>query len=395
MDNITKPIYLDNAASTPLLDEVTTEILPYLKWLYGNPSSLHRLGRESFQAVEKARSRVASLIGAKKKEIVFTSGGTEANNLAIKGISNRLKRIDQKRNCVIASSIEHESVLGAVRDLEKNGFNVLLVPTTTNGQIEPENLKKTIPLDGVALVSIMLSNNEVGTIQPVKELAAITHQYGGLFHTDAVQAIGKIPVDVKLLDVDLLSMSSHKIHGPKGVGALYLKEGLMLDPIVSGGGQESDFRSGTENVHGIIGFAKACDIMSSRLEEHRASLVALRDYLIFHVLDKIPDSRVNCSTEERIPNIAHFTFMGVQGEDLVTQLDEHGIAASTGSACSSKHQKPSHVLKAMGFSYAELTGSLRLSISILNTKGEIDRVIPILADIIAELRTHSPFGKSK
>ena len=395
MNHINNLIYFDNAASTPLLDEVTSEILPSLKWHYGNPSSLHRLGRESFQAMEKARSRVASLIGAKKKEIVFTSGGTEANNLAIKGISNRLKSLNPKKNCVIASSIEHESVLGAVRDLEKNEFNVRIVPTTMNGQIEPDNLKKTISSDEVALVSIMLSNNEVGTLQPVKELAAITHHHGGLFHTDAVQAVGKIPVDVKQLDVDLLSMSSHKIHGPKGVGALYLKEGLILDPIVSGGGQESDFRSGTENVHGILGFGKACELAFSRLEEHRTSLIALRDYLIFNVLEKIPDSRVNCSTQERIPNIAHFTFFGVQGEDLVNKLDEHGIAASTGSACSSNHQKPSHVLKAMGFSYAEVTGSLRLSISILNTKREIDMAIPILADIIAETRSHSPFGKSK
>lgn len=395
MDDIDKLIYFDNAASTPLLDEITSEMLLYLRSHYGNPSSLHRLGRESFQAIEKARAHVASLIGSKKKEIVFTSGGTEANNLAIKGISNRLKRLNPKRNCVIASSIEHESVLGAIKDLEKNGFRVRLVPTTINGQIEPENLKKTISSNEVALVSIMLSNNEVGTLQPVKELAALTHHYGGLFHTDAVQAIGKMPVDVKQLDVDLLSMSSHKIHGPKGVGALYLKGGLTLDPIVSGGGQESDFRSGTENVHGIIGFGKACEIASPRLEESRASLIALRDYLIFHVLDKIPDSRVNCSTEKRIPNIAHFTFLGVQGEDLVNKLDEHGIAASTGSACSSKHQKPSHVLKAMGFSYAEVTGSLRLSMSILNTKREIDRAIPVLADIIADLRSRSPFGKSK
>ncbi len=393
MTSTDSTIYFDNAASTPLLDEVTNEILPYLKGHYGNPSSQHRLGRESFLAIERARVRVSSLIGSKRKEIVFTSGGTEANNVAIKGISNRVKRLNPKRNCVIASSIEHESVLGAVRDLELNGFDVRLVPTTRNALVDPHNLEKIIETEEVALVSIMLSNNEVGTIQPIKELAAITHQYGGLFHTDAVQAIGKIPVNVGQLGVDLLSMSSHKIHGPKGVGALYVSEGLVLDPVISGGGQESNRRSGTENVQGIVGFGKASEIASSKLEEYRKYLHELRDYLIAQVLEKIPDSYLNCSSEERLPNIAHFTFYGVQGEDLINKLDERGIAASTGSACSSKYQKPSHVLKAMGLSYAELNGSLRLSFSILNTKTEIDQVIPVLADIVKELRRHSPFDK--
>jgi cysteine desulfurase len=387
-----QPIYFDNAASTPISDEVIGEILPYLKTTYGNPSSLHRFGRDSYRAIEKARARVSSLIGSRRKEIVFTSGGTEANNLAIKGISNRIKKSYPKKNCVIASSIEHESVLGAVRDLERNGFKVCVIPTTSDAYIEPETLRKVITSDEVALVSVMLSNNEVGTLQPIKELAAITHHYGRVFHTDAVQALGKIPINVKKLDIDLLSMSSHKIHGPKGVGALYVNEGLVLDPIMSGGGQESDRRSGTENVHGIVGFGKACEIALSTLDKYRTSVVALRDYLIAQILEKIPNSRANCSTRERLPNIAHFTFVGVEGEDLVNKLDERGIAASTGSACSSKYQKPSHVLRAMGFSYAELTGSLRLSISILNNKEEIDRAVSILADVITELGSLSPFG---
>jgi cysteine desulfurase len=245
-----------------------------------------------------------------------------------------------------------------------------------------------------ALVSVMYANNEVGTIQPVKELAKIAHDAGALFHTDAVQAAGKIPVDVKDLGVDLLSMSSHKINGPKGVGALYIREGLEIMPLIHGGGQESALRSGTENVHGIVGFGKACELAKQRLPEYQKQVAELRDYLIQKVLAEIPHSRLNGLRTGRLPGNAHFTFFGVNGEDLIIKLDESGIAASTGSACSVKKQKPSHVLKAMGFSYEEITGSLRMSLSMQNTKEEVDRTVAALADIVKELRSLSPF-KSK
>jgi cysteine desulfurase len=385
------PIYLDNAASTPILDEVIREMLPYFKEYYGNPSSLHSFGRVTMRAIESARARVSSLIGCRRHEIIFTSGGTEANNLAIKGIAELARKSNPKKNCIITSAIDHESVLEAFRDLEKKGFDVSYLPVTREAQIETAALKRTIIDDRTALVSIMFSNNEVGTIQPIRELATITHQKGGLFHTDAVQAVGKMPIDVKDLGVDLLSASSHKINGPKGVGALYKREGLKLAAIIHGGGQESTLRSGTENVHGIVGFGKACEIAAQRLVSYETEIRALRDYLIDRVLHEIPNSRLNCFTQKRIANIAHFTFFGVNGEDLIIKLDELGIAASTGSACSLRHRRPSHVLKAMGFSYAELTGSLRLSIGILNTKQEIDKAVSILSQALEELRKISPF----
>jgi len=385
------PIYLDNAASTPILDEVIREMLPYIKEYYGNPSSLHRFGRVTMRAIESARARVSSLIGCKRQEIIFTSGGTEANNLAIKGIAELARKSNPEKNCIITSAIDHESVLEAFRDLEKNGFDVTFLPVTRDAQIETAALKRAMKDDRTALVSIMLSNNEVGTIQPIREFATITHQKGGLFHTDAVQAVGKIPIDVKHLGVDLLSASSHKINGPKGVGALYKRDDLKLAPILHGGGQESTLRSGTENVQGIVGFGKACEIASQRLVTYETEIRALRDYMINRVVHEIPNSRLNCLTQKRIANIAHFTFFGVNGEDLITKLDELGIAASTGSACSLRHQRPSHVLKAMGFSHAEITGSLRLSIGILNTKQEIDKAISNLSQAVQELRKLSPF----
>ncbi len=385
------PIYLDNAASTPMLDEVITEMLPYFKEHYGNPSSLHRFGRVTMRAIENARAQVSSLIGSKQHEIIFTSGGTEANNLAIKGIAELVRKTNPEKNCIITSAIEHESILEAFSDLEKKGFEVSYLSVTREAQIETSALKRAIIDDRTALVSVMYSNNEVGTIQPIRELATITHQKGGLFHTDAVQAVGKMTIDVKHLEVDLLSVSAHKINGPKGVGALYRREGLNLAAIIHGGGQESNLRSGTENVQGIVGFGKACQVAAQRLVTYETEVQALRNYMIDRIVHEIPNSRLNCFAQQRIPNIAHFTFLGVNGEDLIIKLDELGIAASTGSACSLRHQKPSHVLKAMGFSYAELTGSLRLSIGILNTKEEIDHAVSVLSKAVDELRKFSPF----
>jgi cysteine desulfurase len=385
-------IYLDNAASTPVADEVISEMLPYLKHQYGNPSSIHKFGRETTRAIQLARKRVAELVNASPREITFTSGGTEADNLALKGAAIHAKNSGRGTR-IITSSIEHDAVLEPCKDLERLGFQVTYLPVTSEGMVRPLDLKKAMSSD-VALVSVMYANNEIGTIQQIIELAGTAHEFGALFHTDAVQAAGKIPIDVKAAGVDLLSMSSHKINGPKGVGALYVKSGVKLAPILHGGGQESTLRSGTENVPGIVGFGKASQMAGERMQAYGQRITQMRDYLIAKVLREIPHSRLNGARDARIPNNAHFTFFGVNGEDLIIKLDEYGIAASTGSACSVKKQKPSHVLKAMGFSYEEITGSLRLSLGLQNTDQEIDRAVAALVKAIGELRQLSPF-KSK
>jgi cysteine desulfurase len=384
-------IYLDTAASTPVADEVIAEMLPYLKERYGNPSSMHKFGRETTRAIHLARKRVAEMIAASSPgEIIFTSGGTEANNLALKGAAIHVKSKMPKKNRIITSSIEHDAVLEPCKDLEDRGFVTMHLPVTGEGLIRPSELKNMIS-DNVALVSIMYANNEVGTIQPIKELVEITHQAGAVFHTDAVQAAGKLPLNVKSLGVDMMSLSSHKINGPKGVGALYISSNLKILPIIHGGGQERDLRSGTENVPGIVGFGKACELASKRMMHYQEHVAGLRNYVVERILKEIPRSRLNGLRTERIANNAHFTFFGVNGEDLIIKLDENGIAASTGSACSVRKQKPSHVLRAMGFSYEEITGSLRLSFGMHNTKDEVDRAINVLSSIIKELRELSPF----
>lgn len=386
-------IYLDSAASTPVADEVIAEMLPFMKQQYGNPSSIHRFGRETTRAIQLARKRVAGLVGASPREITFTSGGTEADNLALKGAM--MQTGGQKKNRIITSSIEHDAILEPCKDLERMGIQVTYLPVTGEGLVRPSDFKDIISQhDDVALVSIMYANNEVGTVQPIKELADIVHRASALFHTDAVQATGKVPINVKSLGVDMMSMSSHKINGPKGVGALYVRSGLNIMPIIHGGGQEMSLRSGTENVPGIVGFGKACELAAKRMSEYQQHVAGLRDYLVELVLQEIPHSRLNGSRIDRIPNNAHFTFFGVNGEDLIIKLDENGVAASTGSACSVKKQKPSHVLKAMRFSYEEITGSLRLSLGMHNTKEEIDRTVLALSSVVQELRELSPF-KSK
>jgi cysteine desulfurase len=384
-------IYLDTAASTPVADEVIEEMLPYLKERYGNPSSIHKFGRETARAINLARKRVAEMIGASSpREITFTSGGTEANNLALKGTAIHVQSKMPKKNMIITSSIEHDAVLEPCKDLEDRGFVTMHLPVTGEGFVRPSELKNMIS-DNVALVSIMYANNEVGTIQPIKELVEITHQAGALFHTDAVQAAGKLPLNVKNLGVDMMSLSSHKINGPKGVGALYIRSNLKILPIIHGGGQEWYLRSGTENVPGIVGFGKACELANKRMRHYQEHVAGLRNYVVERVLKEIPRSRLNGLRSERIANNAHFTFFGVNGEDLIIKLDENGIAASTGSACSVKKQKQSHVLKAMGFSYEEITGSLRLSLGMHNTKDEVDRAVNVLSSVIEELRELSPF----
>ena len=383
-------IYLDSAASTPVADEVIHEMVPYLKHQFGNPSSIHSFGRETTRAIQLARRQVAELVGATPSEIIFTSGGTEADNLAVKGAAEYSRSTLGKCH-IITSQIEHDAVLEPCRDLERLGYSVTYLPVTERGMVRPDDLKEALT-EQTALVSVMYANNEVGAIQPVKELCRITHEAGSFFHTDAVQAAGKIPVNVKDIGADLLSMSSHKINGPKGVGALYIRRGLDIVPLIHGGGQESELRSGTENVPGIVGFGKACELAGKKFPEYQKQVSVLRDYLISQVLHNIPHSRLNGpAAADRLPANAHLTFFGVNGEDLIIKLDENGIAASTGSACSVKKQKPSHVLKAMGFSYEEITGSLRLTLSMENTKEEIDQTVTVLSRIVQELRSLSPF----
>jgi len=378
-------IYLDNAASTQIHEDVLNSMLPYLKEQYGNPSSIHRYGRLAHKAIEKARKQIASLINAEPSEILLTSGGTESNNTALRGIAMK-----NTSGQIITSSIEHDAILEPCKKLEQNGFDVDYLPVNKFGMVDSSVLKSHIS-DKTILVSIMFGNNEVGTIQMISELSKICNENNILFHTDAVQAVGKIPLDVKKLGIDLLSISSHKLYGPKGIGALYIKNGIDIDPVILGGGQERGLRSGTENVANIVGFGKACEIAKNNLNENITQMKKLRDNLVEKVLNEIPEVVLNGHPQSRLPNNAHFTFLGVNGEDLIIKLDEYGIAASTGSACSVNTQKASHVLQAMGFSLEQITGSLRLTIGIFNDQKEIDQTVGILKKVVQELRSVSPF----
>ena len=378
-------IYLDNAASTQIHSDVLDSMLPFLKEQYGNPSSIHRYGRLSRKAIHKARKQIASLINADPAEILITSGGTESNNTVLIGISSQFP--DSQ---IITSSIEHDAILEPCKKLISNGFQVNYLSVDKSGIINTMDLKNTISKK-TSLVSIMFGNNEVGTIQPISEIVKICHENKVVFHTDAVQAVGKVAINVKELDVDLLSISSHKLHGPKGVGALYIKDGVKIDPVILGGGQEFRLRSGTENVASIVGFGQACEIAQNNLIENNSLIKKLQTLLVKRVLDEIPEVTFNGHSEYRLSNNAHFTFLGVNGEDLIIKLDEYGIAASTGSACSVNTQKASHVLESMGFSLEQITGSLRLTVGIFNTENEINKTVDILKKIVEELRAVSPF----
>jgi cysteine desulfurase len=384
-------IYLDHAASTPVLQEIINEMIPYLGDLYGNPSSIHTYGIKSKIAIQTARRRVAFLIGAKPSEIFFTSGGTESDNLALKGISKSIRNYQNKKNHIITSSIEHDAILETCHYLEKDGFNVTYLNVDKNGIIDKTELKNQLT-EKTALVSIMLANNEIGVIQPVKEFSKIVHDFDKriIFHSDAVQAVGKIPVNVKELDLDSLSLSSHKINGPKGVGALYVREKVNLEPLMQGGGQELTFRSGTENVPGIVGFGKASEISMLNLKNNSQYLYDLRDYFINKINEEISGRMLNGSLESRLPNNVNFTFLGINGEDLLIKLDEDGILASTGSACSANLQQESHVLKAIGLNHEEISGSIRFTLGVQNTKEEIEKTIITLNHRIIELRKFSP-----
>ena len=384
-------IYLDHAASTPVLQEIIDEMIPYLGNLFGNPSSIHTHGIKSKIAIQIARKRVAALIDSKPSEIYFTSGGTESNNLALKGICKSIRNNQKIKNHIITSAIEHDAILETCKNLEKDGFDISYLNVDRNGIIDKSELKKYLT-EKTILVSIMLANNEIGTIQPIKELSEIVHNFDKkiIFHSDAVQAAGKIPINVKELDVDALSLSSHKMNGPKGVGALYVHDKVKFEPLIHGGGQELTLRSGTENVHGIVGFGKACEISMIDLKNNSQYMCYLRDFLIDRVNKEIPNNKLNGSLEYRLPNNVNFTFLGINGEDLLIKLDEDGILASTGSACSTNRQKESHVLKAIGLNHEEISGSIRFSLGIQNTIEDIEKTIIVLKQRITELLKISP-----
>ncbi len=381
-------IYFDNAASTAVHPEVVKEMLPYFDVQYGNPSSIHQFGRKTKNAIEKARKQVAALIGAEPDEILFTSGGTESNNTIFYGIKFQGEKFDLSH--IITSSIEHDAVLEPIREFEKNGCQVTYLPVDEHGIVNSDDITNSITPQTV-MISIMFANNEVGTIQPIKEISKICNKYQIPLHTDAVQAVGKIPINVKELGVDALSISSHKINGPKGVGALFIKKGFTVAPYLLGGGQENGMRSGTENVASIVGFGKACEIAKERLNKNISHFQALHSSMLSKIVKEIPHVKLNGHTEKRIFNNIHLTFLGVNGEDLIIKLDEYGIAASTGSACSVHTQKASHVLKAMGFNHEQITGSLRISFGYMNTLDEVDQTVEVLKKVVAELRSVSPY----
>ena len=378
--------YMDHSATSPVDPEVLEAMLPYFKASFGNASTLYSLGREARTAMEKARKQVASLIGARAEEVYFTSGGTESDNLAIKGTISRLKG---KGNHIITSAIEHPAVEETCKYLEKNGYTVTYLPVGEDGIVKMEDLKDSIREDSI-LITIMHANNEIGTIQPIKEIGALAREKGIYFHTDAVQSVGKIPVNVEDMKVDLLSISAHKLYGPKGVGALYIRKGVRIDPLFHGGGHEREMRPGTENIPGIVGLGKACQLAEENLDKNMEYVSSLRDKLIKGVLEGIEQSFLNGHPNKRLPNNANFCFSSIEGESLILQLDVKGINASTGSACSSNKLEPSHVLMAIGLEEVDAHGSLRISLGKANTPEDVDYTIDAISEVVGKLRSISP-----
>ncbi|MEN8614737.1 cysteine desulfurase NifS [Dehalogenimonas sp. THU2] len=381
-----KRIYLDYAATTPVAPEVLAAMLPYFHETPGNPSAIYAEGQQARQAVETARNSVARLINARSDEIFFLSGGTEADNMALSGL---VLAEGCKGRHIITTSIEHHAVLENCHFLEKQGAKVTILPVDGDGILDPKAVENAVQAD-TAVVSVIMANNEIGTIQNISAISRITKQAGIYLHTDAVQAIGRVPVDVQALGVDLLSISSHKLYGPKGIGALYIRKGIRISPILWGGGQERGRRSGTENVPGIVGLGKAAKLAQSSMVAEAERLTILRDRLIAGVLTRIPGSRLNGHPTQRLPNNANFSFDYVEGESVCLNLDLAGIAASPGSACSSTSTTPSHVLLALGLPQHQAFGSLRLSLGRWTTEADIDRVLEVLPGIISRLRAMSP-----
>ena len=378
--------YMDHSATSPVNPEVLKEMLPYFTESFGNASTLYALGREARTAMEKAREQVASLIGAQPEEVYFTSGGTESDNIAIKGTASKLKN---KGNHIITSDIEHPAVEETCKYLEKNGYQVTYLPVGEEGIVKVSDVETAITPETI-LITVMHANNEIGTIQPIKEIGALAREKGIYFHTDAVQSVGKIPVNVGDMNVDMLSISAHKLYGPKGIGALYIRKGVRIDPLLHGGGHERGMRPGTENIPGIVGLGKACQIAEDNLEKNMEYVSSLRDRLIQGVLGNIEQSYLNGHPTKRLPNNANFRFTGIEGESLVLQLDAKEINASTGSACSSKKLEPSHVLMAIGLKEVDAHGSLRISLGTENTPQDIDYTIDAIDEVVERLRSMSP-----
>lgn len=379
-------IYLDNAATTPLRKEVLDEMMPYLTDYYGNASSIYKIGLKSRTAIDGAREKVAGILGCSSKEIYFTSCGSESDNWAIKGYAMASLK---KGNHIITSKIEHHAVLHTCQYLEKNGFEVTYLPVDETGMISLDDLKAAIR-PTTTLITIMYANNEIGTIQPIREIAKIAHENGIVFHTDAVQAIGSVKVDVKELDVDMLSLSAHKFNGPKGIGALYIRKGIYPHNFMHGGAQESGKRAGTENTANIIGLAKALELATENLDEKIKKISDLRDYIINKIQSDIPYCRLNGHRDERLPGNVNFSFEFIEGESLLLMLSMNNIAASSGSACTSGSLDPSHVLLSIGLPHELAHGSLRVSLGYQNTKEDADKLLEVLPGIVQRLREMSP-----
>ena len=383
---MSKLIYLDNAATTQVYPEVLQEMLPYFSEVYSNPSAIYSFASESKKAVDKARTSVAELINAKTDEIYFTGGGSESDNWALKATADAYA---SKGKHIITSTIEHHAILHTCAYLEKKGFEITYVNVDENGKVKLDELEAAIRPDTI-LISIMTANNEIGTIQPVREIGRIAHEHGVLFHTDAVQAFGHIPIDVDEMNIDMLSASGHKINGPKGIGFLYIRTGVKIRSFIHGGAQERKRRAGTENVPGIVGFGKAAEIAAANMEERIKYESELRDYLMDRVMAEIPYARINGRRENRLPNNANFSFQFIEGESMLIMLDDKGICGSSGSACTSGSLDPSHVLLAIGLPHEIAHGSLRLTLSEETTKEDIDYTVDSLKAIVARLRSMSP-----
>ena len=386
-----RKVYLDYSATTPVKEEVLKEMIPYFTEKFGNPSSLYDIGLESKEAVTHAREQVAALINAKPQEIYFTAGGTEADNWAVFGTVEKLK---SKGNHIITTKIEHHAMLHSCAFLEKEGCQITYLDIDQEGRIDLKQLEDAIT-DKTVLISIMLVNNEIGTIQPVKEAAAIAKKHGILFHTDAVQGLGNVPIDVKDMGVDMMSVSSHKIYGPKGSGALYIRKGVNIANYMHGGGQESRKRAGTENLAGIIGFGKAAELARINFESHVKHCTKLRDYLKDRILSEIPDTFINGTMEGRPPGNLNITFKYIEGESILLLLNQYGISVSTGSACSSASLEPSHVLTALGVPVEMIHGTVRFTVGDFTTKEDIDYVVDHLKTIVEKLREISSVNSKK
>ncbi len=384
-----KEVYLDYAATTPCDPDVVKAMLPYFNDTFGNPSSLYSLGQKSKKALEGARTAIADTLSADPTEIIFTSGGSESNNMAIKGIGFGNK---DKGNHIITTAIEHHSIINACRFMEKQGFKVDYIPVDRYGMVNPDDVRKAVS-DNTILISVMHANNEVGTIQPVKEIAEIARARGIYMHTDAVQSFGHIPVDTNELGVNLVSISAHKLYGPRGVGALYVRKGTKIEPFIHGGGQERRRRSSTENLAGIVGLKKAVEISLKSMESEATRLCRMRDRLTEGILSKIPDTRLNGHPEKRLPGNVNISVECIEGESMVLSLDMEGVACSTGSACSSASLEPSHVLIAMGLPPEVAHGSLRFTLGRYTEDEDIDYVLDVLPGIVERLRKMSPMYK--